>query len=224
MAKHTFNAFVQACLQTRFFLMLVLILLLVLFSPFLEDFLRTKILKDIFLTAIFIWIIYTIKLKKVQRLIAVILVMPLIITIWASYVVGFEAMGMATQIFGALFFAYAVINILRIIYKTKEITRETIYAAIVAYLLLALMWAFIYAILETAIPGSFDLPEQGFRGEYIQFEYFSFITITTLGYGDIIPLTDKASALAICEAVIGQIYMVVLVAWLVGMHVSRRSR
>jgi voltage-gated potassium channel len=224
MAKNTFNAYVQACLQARFLLLLVLLLLLILITPFLEDFFQTRILNDIFLTAIFIWIIYTIKLKKAQTLIAVILVLPLIISTWASYMVGLASVGMATRIFGALFFAYAVINILRIIYKTKEITRETIYAAIVAYLLLALMWAFIYAILETAIPGSFDLPEQGFRGEYIQFEYFSFITITTLGYGDIIPLTDKASALAICEAVIGQIYLVVLVAWLVGMHVSRRSR
>jgi voltage-gated potassium channel len=75
-----------------------------------------------------------------------------------------------------------------------------------------------------AIPGSFALPDKGFRGYFLQFQYFSFITITTLGYGDIIPLTDKASTLAICEAVVGQIYMVVLVAWLVGMHVSRKSQ
>jgi hypothetical protein len=48
---------------------------------------------------------------------------------------------------------------------------------------------------------------------------FSFISITTLGHGDITPVTDKATALALIEAVVGQIYMVVLVAWLVGMHV-----
>ena len=58
----------------------------------------------------------------------------------------------------------------------------------------------------------------------MQFEYFSFVTITTLGYGDIIPLSNKASALALLEALIGQVYLVVLVAWLVGMHVSRRSK
>ena len=58
----------------------------------------------------------------------------------------------------------------------------------------------------------------------MQFEYFSFITITTLGYGDITPVTDKATALALIEAVVGQIYLVVLVAWLVGMHVSQRSK
>ena len=53
---------------------------------------------------------------------------------------------------------------------------------------------------------------------------FGFITITTLGYGDITPLTNRASALALIEAVVGQMYLVVLVAWLVGMHVSQRSR
>jgi voltage-gated potassium channel Kch len=58
----------------------------------------------------------------------------------------------------------------------------------------------------------------------MRFEYFSFVTITTLGYGDITPVTDKASALALIEAFVGQIYLVVLVAWLVGMYVSRRSK
>jgi len=79
-------------------------------------------------------------------------------------------------------------------------------------------------ILELMIPGSFAFPDKSFRAETMQFEYFSFVTITTLGYGDIIPLSNKASALALLEALIGQVYLVVLVAWLVGMHVSRRSK
>ena len=79
-------------------------------------------------------------------------------------------------------------------------------------------------ILELVSPGSFSFPDKKSWGETMQFEYFSFVTITTLGYGDITPLTDKASALAMIEALVGQIYLVVLVAWLVGMHVSRKSR
>ena len=86
------------------------------------------------------------------------------------------------------------------------------------------MWAFLYMILELGAPGSFAFPGQGFRGEMMRYEYLSFVTITTLGYGDITPLTDQASALVLIEAVVGQIYMVVLVAWLVGMHVSRKSK
>ncbi|MGD9259424.1 MAG: potassium channel family protein, partial [Desulfobacterales bacterium] len=57
-----------------------------------------------------------------------------------------------------------------------------------------------------------------------RFLYFSFVTITTLGYGDITPLTRKASSLVMLEAVTGQMYLVVVVAWLVGMHVSHRSK
>ena len=79
-------------------------------------------------------------------------------------------------------------------------------------------------LLELAIPGSFSFPDAAVRNETVRFQYLSFVTITTLGYGDITPVTNKASALTLLEAVIGQIYMVVLVAWLVGMHVSRKSR
>ena len=117
-----------------------------------------------------------------------------------------------------------MVLILQEIARSTEVTRETIFAAVVAYLLIALMWAFLYMILELAVPGSFSFPDQSGRQEMMRFEYFSFITITTLGYGDITPLSDRASALAFLEALIGQIYMVVLVAWLVGMHVSRRSK
>ena len=179
---------------------------------------------DVFLTAIFIFIIYTIRLKRSQAIIAFVLVLPLIIATWSTYFVEIKTLSLLTRIFGALFFAYAAINILRIILKSETVTRETIFAAIVAYLLIALMWAFLYMILELVSPGSFSFPDNGFQGETMRYEYLSFVTITTLGYGDITPVTDKASALVIIEAVIGQIYLVVLVAWLVGMHVSRRSR
>ena len=75
-----------------------------------------------------------------------------------------------------------------------------------------------------ANPASVHCTEKGHRLETMRFEYFSFVTITTLGYGDITPLTNRASALALIEALIGQIYLVVLVAWLVGMYVSRKSK
>ena len=163
-------------------------------------------------------------MKRSQTIIAFVLVLPLIVATWSIYFVELMPLSLLTRIFGVLFFAYAATNILRIIVRSEKVTRETIFAAVVAYLLIALMWAFLFMILERVSPGSFSFPETGFRGETMQFEYLSFVTITTLGYGDITPVTDKASALVIIEAVVGQIYLVVLVAWLVGMHVSRRSK
>jgi hypothetical protein len=224
MAVKYFGNYIKQLLEARFLVLLILILLMLVLTPFLDEFIETRILMDVFLTAIFIFIIYSIRLKRSQAIIAFVLVLPLIIATWSTYFVEIKTLSMLTRIFGALFFAYAAINILRIIVKSEKVTRETIFAAIFAYLLIALMWAFLYMILELVSPGSFSFPDKGFQGETMRYEYLSFVTITTLGYGDITPVTDKASALVIIEAVIGQIYLVVLVAWLVGMHVSRRSK
>ena len=224
MAAKYFETYIQKLLEARFLVLLILLLLMLVLTPFLDEFVQTRILMDIFLTTIFIFIIYTIRLKRTQAIIASVLVFPLIVATWSTYFVEIKTISLLTRIFGVLFFAYAAINILRIIVKSEKVTKETIFAAIVAYLLIALMWAFLYMILELATPGSFSLPDWGAWGETMRFEYLSFVTITTLGYGDITPVTDKASALVIIEAVVGQIYLVVLVAWLVGMYVSRRSK
>jgi voltage-gated potassium channel len=224
MTPKNFKNYIQHLLDARFLILLILILSLLVLTPFLDDIIETRILVDVFLTAIFIFIINSIRLKRSQTIIASVLVLPLIVATWSTYFVEINPLSLLTKIFGALFFSYAAINILRIIVKSEKVTRETIFAEIVAYLLIALMWAFLYMILERVSPGSFSFPEKGFRNESMRFEYFSFITITTLGYGDITPVTDKATALALIEAVVGQIYLVVLVAWLVGMHVSQRSK
>ena len=224
MAAKAFKNSIQQLLAFRFLVLLILLLSLLVLAPFLDEFINARILMDIFLTAIFAFTIYTIKLNKYQVIIGSFLALPLIVATWSEYFIETQTLSLITRIFGALFFAYAAINILHIVLKSEKVTRETIFAAIVAYLLIALMWAFLYMILEMASPGSFSFPETGSRADTMRFEYLSFVTITTLGYGDITPLTDKSSALVMVEAVVGQIYMVVLVAWLVGMHVSRRSK
>jgi hypothetical protein len=224
MVNRTFDTYLQTFFQRRFLILLVLIMSLLVLAPFLDDFIETRILMDAFLTAIFFAIIFAVKSKRSHVIIASFLALPLVISTWSSYFVELTSISLLTRIFGALFFGYAVINILRIVVQSEEVTKETIYAAIVAYMLMALMWAFLYMILELLVPGSFSFPERDFRAETMRFKYFSFVTITTLGYGDIAPLTNKASSLVMLEALFGQIYLVVLVAWLVGMHVSRKNK
>jgi len=224
MAKTTFDTHLQKFSENRFFILLVLILSTIVLTPFLDHLLETKILMDIFLTVLFFGIIFVIRSKRSHLIIASILVLPLILSTWSIYFYESTGISIFTRIFGALFFGYAVLIILQMIAGSTEVTRETIFAAVVAYLLIALMWAFLYMILEMVAPGSFSFPDKSIRVETMQFEYFSFITITTLGYGDITPLTNRASALTLLEAIIGQIYLVVLVAWLVGMFVSNKAK
>ena len=224
MVKTTSENLLRALYQRRFFILLVLILLTIVLTPFLDDFIETRILMDVFLTVIFFAIIFAIKSKRSHVIVASILVLPLVASTWSYYFYHYTHISLLARIFGALFFGYAVVIILQIIARSTEVTKETIFAAVVAYLLIALMWGFLYMILELLIPGSFTFPDNGIRSEHMRFEYFTFVTITTLGYGDITPVTNKASVLVLLEALIGQIYLVVLVAWLVGMYVSRKSR
>ena len=93
------------------------------------------------------------------------------------------------------------------------------------YIVLAqvLMCVFIYTFLESVDPASFNINHSPGRGDLLVFQYCSFVTITTLGSGDITPVTEVAKAFSALEAIFGQFYLVVVVAWLVWMHVSRRT-
>ena len=89
------------------------------------------------------------------------------------------------------------------------------------YLLVAQLWALVYTFLDLIDPALINLP--GGQGDFLLFEYYSFVTLTTLGYGDITPVSGLAQTFSILEAVVGQLYLVVVVAWFVGMLVARRS-
>jgi len=94
------------------------------------------------------------------------------------------------------------------------------------YLLLGVIWGLTYSMLELAMPGSFDgFSAWGERGWDSEWLYFSFVTMTTLvGYGDLLPISATARALAYLQAVFGQFYIAVLVAGLVSAYISHRQR
>jgi voltage-gated potassium channel Kch len=119
--------------------------------------------------------------------------------------------------------AFFAITILGYVLRSGRVTIERIFAAICVYMLIGSAWAFAYALLEEIAPGSFAaLPEAG-RNEYVarvqQLRYFSFMTLTTVGYGDVVPRSPAARTMAVLEAVMGQIYLAMLVARLVGLHI-----
>jgi hypothetical protein len=103
---------------------------------------------------------------------------------------------------------------------SREVSLDTIFAAIVAYLLLAAAFARVYGVVETLAPGSFRLSV----GSEVELTYFSFVTIATLGYGDVVPLQPFAQMLASLEAVAGQFYIAVVVAWLVSNYAVSRPK
>ena len=210
--------------KKRFLVLLCLILGLMVIVPILQRFIAIRIFIDIFLTAIFISMVYTFSYNKVHVIAGVFLAIVMLASLWLQYLDPNQWIMPVGMLAGVVFVLMVIASIINLILQSEEVCREVIYAAILLYLLAALLWAFIYTFLELVDPASFNVELNHSDGYLTVFQYYSFVTITTLGYGDITPVTDVAKAFSVLEAVIGQLYLVVAVAWLVGMHVSSKSK
>ena len=119
------------------------------------------------------------------------------------------------------------VTILGHVLRSGRITADKIFAAICVYMLIGYAWAFAYALLDEMQPGSFavlaETPRPDYAAQVMQLRYFSFTTLTTVGYGDILPRSPATRTMAVLEAVMGQIYLTVLVARLVGLHIVQAS-
>ncbi|MHC4844234.1 MAG: potassium channel family protein [Planctomycetota bacterium] len=221
MAIKFFDRLFQKSWENRFLFVLVAILSFLILSPLLENFFRVSLFLDLFLTVIFISAIYSVSQKRYYFLIGTLLILPLLLATWTKQLVVSPALALIGTCSGILFFAFMVITIVSFVFKQNRVTLNVINASVVVYLLMAMMWAMLFILLEKVQPGSFSMIASQGEGSTFHFFYYSFVTITTLGYGDITPTTEIARSLALLEAVIGQIYLVVLVARLVGIHIAQ---
>jgi hypothetical protein len=131
-----------------------------------------------------------------------------------------------------LILIYTTCTILMAIIRQSQVTLETLKAAVCVYLLIGLLWVYIYALIDLAQPGSFlirrhdDGPNFAHllvSRSFPELLYFSYSTLTTLGFGDILPLSGLARTLSYLESIVGQFYLTVLIARLVGMHITQSS-
>jgi hypothetical protein len=112
-------------------------------------------------------------------------------------------------------------SIVRRIFEHDRITAQLVLAGLCAYIQVGFAFAFIFGALDLALPGDFFA--QGEIAGFFDYVYFSFVTLTTVGYGDLSAAADFGRALAVLETLIGQIFLVVLVAYLVGTLAGARK-
>jgi voltage-gated potassium channel len=208
----------------RFMKLLVLVLGMFVLVPILEELFQVQALGELFFFAIVCYATYSFNHNKRFLAAAITLAVPAIASMWLRPFVQIRWLPVSGDLCGIVFIALVTTAILVHIFRQEVIDADIIAGAIVAYLLMALMWSKLYGVLEDAHFGSFQFPQGTTHSGREVFTYFSFATITTVGYGDIVPVTTVARASANIEAVVGQLYLVILVSWLVGMHVSARSR
>jgi hypothetical protein len=133
---------------------------------------------------------------------------------------------MVFNLFPVIFLLYTVIVILETIFRDREVTTDSINGALCGYLLLGLTFGHLFCLVESFWPGSFHLTEhvgsvpREVDRQHFLLTYFSLITLTTVGYGDITPQSSPARTLAAVEAMAGQFYVAVIVAALVALKVS----
>jgi voltage-gated potassium channel Kch len=109
------------------------------------------------------------------------------------------------------------------------VTGHRIRGAIVTYLLIGLVFSLAYSLIDALVPGSFAVagsattPVAGGAESDLRWVYYSLVTLTTLGYGDITPISELARRLAVLEALIGQLFVAVLIARLVSLEIAHRK-
>ena len=219
MPKHFKIPFTQIHIGKFLFLLISMVLMFAL-RPFLESFVRISYLMDIFFFVIFLSAVYAISQKRSTFIIALVMALLIEILIWLGHLTDISSLRTIGNFLAILFIGYTATVILSYLFTEDEITSDVIMGAICVYFLIGLAWAFIFFTLELFQPGSFQMP-QGQGIDLSHFSYYSYVTLTTLGYGDITPISNQARSLALLEAIMGQLYIAILVAKLVGTHIAQ---
>ncbi len=122
-------------------------------------------------------------------------------------------------------FAFVIVTLMQV-FRPGTMNLHRVFGAIAAYLLIGLMWGYAYCLTDLNVPGSVRFIGSFADGEapMARYVYFSFTTLTSVGYGDVLPVHQLSRTLAVSEALIGQLYPAVLIAGLLGMALQLRGR
>ncbi len=135
-------------------------------------------------------------------------------------IAGVHGLQIPGLVLTVIFFVFILVVLFQHILHSKVVEAEILYGAVSCYLLISYVWAFLYQLLYVLEPAAFSYGANEALTGY-DFFYFSFITMTTLGYGDITPAMDYAKSLAIIEAIVGVFYTALVVARLVSLYGAR---
>lgn len=205
----------------RFFPLLAGLTCKIILAPLLTPYLGLALFMDLFNAVLFFSGILAVAGNRRNLVISMITGLVFLAATIGHRFTGNILLPRVIDISGVIFLSILIIDFCAYIVRRNTITVDIISGAIAAYLMMAVLWAFIYHIIYTLDPASFNIPQRLAHDGRIML-YFSLVTLTTLGYGDISPVSPMARSWVVLEALVGQIYLVVVVAMLVGMFVSQK--
>jgi hypothetical protein len=211
----------------RFGALLAALLALMVILPFLPVSPYQLPLVSVLFSALLIASVYAVSQHRRILVVGLALATPTLVLEWITNVHDPLPLRIIDHATSVVFLSFVIAVLLTRILRQQDVTTDTIYGGICVYLLAGVAWAYAYDLIETVVPGSFAFAEGALPDDFSaatqadrsrRFFFFSFVTLTTLGYGDITPVTHQARAIAILEAVVGPLFLAIFIARLVGMH------
>lgn len=210
--------------QSRFFYLLCSLVIYFIGSALLSGSKVTNFVNTLFLAFfIVLCILPFVKHKSIFTLVTALALSILALHFTVIFIIQDEAVFIALYLICAIFLSLITYAVIYTIIQHQRITIDSLFGAICGYFLIGFTWSFFYMLIKTIYPGSF--PEHMLYGSMHDrtqhFFYFSFTTMTTLGYGDILPLANISRTFAWLQAVCGQIYLAVWISQLVGLRIAQ---
>lgn len=203
--------------------LLFTLMLMIFVSPFLYQQTSGVWVLAVILVLVLFTAAITVSSYKRHFIFALVLGVPALFSQLSVFNTGVTWLEPARYLTTALFFFWVCGLLLRdIVLRSHKVTLNLIMGAVNIYLMIGVGFAFVFAFIEYAQPGSFTGLEDlaAIPDSVLYFLYFSFITMSTLGYGDISPLTPYGMTAAYTVAIFGQLYLAILVARLVAMYMD----
>jgi hypothetical protein len=206
--------------------LLVALLVLLFAYPFLDDSLPHRLIAGSLNVAILVAAAYAASESRGMFSAAALLAAPSFGLQVAHLFIKNAVLGEFLFLTYASFYAFTITHVLRYVLMAGVVTADKIHGAIAGYILMGLLWTSLYLLIDQLQPGSFSYNGEKAIADLLGFPdllYFSFVTLTTTGYGDIAPVTGHARSLAILEQLAGTFYIAILIARLTGLYQGRRN-
>ncbi len=209
----------------RFAVLFILLFCTILIPPYFEHAPWIGTFWRILFTLVLLWALYTIAGRGNVVLLAVLILIPTLASTWMAEPGQEDYVLYVDNITNIIYFGLICVFLGKYILTNRRVTLEVIFAAMCLYMILAVLWAAIYTNIELYYDGVFTFgglsaDEAGIPREQLfqEFIYFSFVTLSTLGYGDVIPVSLVGQNWCAMEAMVGQFFIAVVIARLVSVY------
>lgn len=203
--------------------LLFFVIILVFVVPVLQSRFHDELF-DVFFTLVYITATMSVERYRKQFIATAIVIMAMM---WISSAERLPLLNTISNLLGILFFIFVVVSFIITISRSKKVNARVILESINGYLLMGIMFTIIVAVIVSINPLAFSFPEgtlsDGQASNFGNYMYYTLVTMTTLGYGDVLPVAPYAKSVATFISVAGQLYIAVIIAMLVGKFAGNQS-